>query len=144
MENKEKYYTPQIEELKEGFRYLSEIYNEEKDEYTGKYEVKFFSARSGIGHDDYCTFTEGRVKVKLLDKEDIASCGFKLEVTDLGQDTENNLLAIKPIGETYAYGDFDLDAVEGKENVQLFDTWYNIKNISEFKVLLKMLGICTS
>lgn len=138
MENK--YYTPTIEELKEGFRYLQEIYDEEKDEYTGKYKVNIFDVRSGLGHDDYHTFTEGRVLCKYLDKQDIKDLGFVqcLKSYDYTYDENHPLLYFEKSNTVELYME-NTKVTIYKSRVCVFKG--TIKNKSELIILLKQLNI---
>lgn len=64
MDNKQEinYYTPTLYDLREGFKFELQVYDEETDEYIDEWEQHEFDVRSGLDHDEYHTFTDGRVR----------------------------------------------------------------------------------
>lgn len=59
------YYVPELKDLREGFKFELQVYDEATDEYIDEWEEHEFDVRSGLGHDEYHTFTEGRVRALL-------------------------------------------------------------------------------
>lgn len=130
-----KYYTPTIEEFHVGFEYeykpiLAGLNNE-----RGEWKKVTF---------DFIPLSHIELeytRVKHLDREDIESLGFILNVVDCGEDTQYNELGIRRNKEGGYFGTFFLDDTHGEYNMQIFESFYRIKNKSELKRLLKQLGI---
>lgn len=60
--NQNQYYTPTLNDLREGFKFELQVYDYDTDDYIDEWEQHEFDVRSGLGHDEYHTFTEGRVR----------------------------------------------------------------------------------
>ena len=143
MENK--YYTPEIEEFHVGFNYENKNF--------GKWINTIYDGMPTLMSKSYyddcgCEYIaveddikDSLVRVKYLDKEDIESLGFVLQIVELGQDTNINELGIFKKGDDSCYGTYFSDNVHGEKNIELFNTYFYIKNKSELKILLKQLGI---
>lgn len=76
-----------------------------------------------------------QIRVKHLDKEDLELLGLQVQITPCGEDTED-------------YEDIYQDGAvigsffpEDEMNVQLMDTYFKVKNKSEFQRLLKQLDL---
>lgn len=128
MENK--YYVPSIEEFHVGF----EFEHDNSREWV-KHTLDNSHSLIEVDKDIYIN----RIKVKYLDKEDIESFGFKVEVLDLGQDTNDEELDITI--NNVSVGTFFLDKTVHNCNLKLYNSFYNIRNKSEFKRLLQQLNI---
>lgn len=137
METNNKYYTPDKSEYHIGFEYqsLTDPRQPEKDiawsDEELRTEVDMMNLFKYMIVDD---FMEHRCK--FLDKEDIESFGFIHDrgyIYNLGQ---YRLHFIQP--------DNELDIIHIYDNESNDDTIFlgNIKNKSEFKFILKRLGIC--
>ena len=137
-----KYYIPTIEEFHVGFNY--EIW-EKKLVYD---KVWKFRVNKYIFNEKQVTQTffnynftedlrEGKIRVKLLDKEDIESLGFKLLTTSYGIQYSKDKNLIK-----YSY-DKKLIIEKYFEDFGIVSTIFigNIKNKSELIKLLKQLQI---
>lgn len=142
-----KYYTPEIEEFHVGFEFCDRHSNypeEEKNwikrDYTlrAEYELDNISGR----------ITEGLIRVKYLDREDIESLGFVCHATDKRVFHNKEGIIINrgwgsPVkkGITLAIVSPVFD--ESKRNVVHENYLFNgiIKNKSELKKLLKRIGI---
>ena len=123
----EKYYTPSSEELRVGFECEIKLHTSEwKPIRLTEESMKTIYSSVDI------------IRVKYLDKEDIESFGFNLKVTDLGEDTDYDGLDIYDKNKSII-GTFYLDTE--KENVEIYNTIFTIKNKSELEALLKQLGI---
>lgn len=131
----DKYYTPEIEEFCVGFEFeLREgvIWNK----ITSDIQIQYALHLQGRVLKDF-------IRVKYLDGEDIESLGFKRLTDDCYNlpvkefrgrlDQEVRIIVRKTILIYLAMG------VGDKDNMVLFTG--NIKNLSEFKVLLKQLNI---
>jgi hypothetical protein len=123
---KSNYYTPEIEEFHVGFEYE---YTEKKRIVTGEgFQINY----SGEAHEDSLIFsgiTEGLIRVKHLDQEDIESFGFKQESITSFVNKDNWYIEWMP-GDTldiYLVSDCRFKGI--------------IKNKSELKRLLKQIGI---
>ena len=137
----DKYYTPEIEEFCVGFEFESSEYGR-KIWVEEKFELDF-----GFGNELLDIYNKGYqctyLRVKYLDGEDIESLGFKRLTDDCYNlpvkefrgrlDQEVRIIVRKTILIYLAMG------VGDKDNVVLFTG--NIKNLSEFKVILKQLNI---
>ena len=77
MENK--YYIPEIEEFNVGFEYEYQEYNDDLDEYVDFWIKRFLCHLEDFTGEMEDTLTDGRVRVKYLNQEDIESMGFKLD-----------------------------------------------------------------
>jgi hypothetical protein len=73
---KNKYYTPKIENLFEGYEFEYQEYDYDKDEYSDQWVKMRFDSRVGLGHDLTHTFNEGRVRVPFLNQEQLESEGW--------------------------------------------------------------------
>lgn len=89
-----------------------------------------------------------QIRVKRLDKEDIESLGFIAEVVECGEDTEHDTFGIRLKNSTVGYdgagyiGNFySLNNPDKEENLEIFNSFYMIKNKAEFKKLIKQLNI---
>lgn len=72
----EKYFVPKLEDLREGYVYEYQEYDEEIDNYIDKWNKSIFDSRNGLGHDLEHTFREGKVRVPYLSKEQIEAEGW--------------------------------------------------------------------
>ena len=137
METNNKYYTPLIEEFHIGFEYqsLTDPRQPEKDiawsDEELRTEVDMMNVFKYMIEDD---FMEHRCK--FLDKEDIESFGFIHDRGYMYNFGQYRLHFIQP--------DNELDIIHIYDNESNDDTIFlgNIKNKSEFKFILKRLGIC--
>jgi len=148
---KDKYYTPEIEEFHVGFEFYMPVLREDNngDLYRDKYCKHIWTEKNNMweqfnlehkSNGDTVISVPECLTVKYLDREDIESLGFELGVVDCGQDTNHKELGIeKSIGDGYI-GTFFLEPTNGF-NIEIFDTYYEIKNKSELKRLLKQLGV---
>lgn len=84
-----------------------------------------------------------QIRVKRLDKEDIECLGFVAEVVECGEDTEHDTFGIRLKNATEGYyGNFyPLNNPDIEENLEIFNSFYMIKNKAEFKKLIKQLNI---
>lgn len=73
------YFTPEMKDLFDGYEFEYQIYNEELDEYTDKWEKTKFDVRDGLGHGLVHQFYEGTIRCEYLTKEQIESEGWKYE-----------------------------------------------------------------
>jgi hypothetical protein len=129
-----KYYTPKIEEFHIGFEY--EWKNPNDVGWTKE------NSPSEITPENYEEQTHG-LRVKYLDKEDILSLNFKqisddcynLDITAF-RGRQNQEVRVLVRESVIIYLAMDLN---DKDNIVLFAG--NIKNKSEFRVLLKQLNI---
>ena len=135
-----KYYTPTIEEFHVGFEYEFLSFQDET------WRKAIVTVKDESVHAEHFSFIDtekhlDRRRVKYLDREDIESLGFILNVVDCGEDTQHNELGIRRNEEGGYFGTFFLDDTHGECNIQIFESFYRIKNKSELKRLLKQLGI---
>jgi len=142
---KDNYYTPTIEEFHVGFEYQL---NYDERQLHGHRELHW---QNKLGWNtvyvpldcrlkcfkDY--INEGRIRVKKLSKECIESLGYKVEVLGVGEDTEYDELNITRDGSSI--GCLFVDPTVHNCNVELLNSFYNIKNKSEFKRLLQQMNI---
>ena len=151
-----KYYIPTIEEFHVGFNY--EIW-EKKLVYD---KVWKFRVNKYIFNEKQVTQTffnynftedlrEGKIRVKLLDKEDIESLGFN--ITKDNEEIELSLESKRYIGGPSAGDDYKIIILYGLDNKEMWiykkcnnGYEYNlfkglIKNKSELRKLFKMLNI---
>ena len=147
MEGKEKYYTPIIEEFHVGFEYevLEKAQTDSHYSWSTTFPLlsedtwyKFTYPDPFLGYRVDKLLEKRGVRVKYLDREDIESLGFVCEVVDCGEDTQYDVLGIRRVGDDVYLGNFYLHF---KENINLFGSYYVIKNKSELKRLLKQLNI---
>jgi hypothetical protein len=137
--NKDKYYTPSIEEFYVGFECelrnsSSDVFDWEHFQIVGVDDAKISSTLMDWSfYDSRNAIEEEQVRVKYLDKEDIESLGF---VTD-------------PSGERYyELGEYQLYVdIHPIHNITIYN-WDStvifqgtIKNKSELKQVLKMIGV---
>ena len=148
MENTNKYYTPEIEEFHVGFEFelLTDIVKYDK-QWRFKVKDKDWTARTftksdfsrGKGWETYEDLNESWIRVKCFDKEDIESLGWKC-IGELEYEfystpryaTWKLKIYIDKLSITFYHPD------DSKGGLWFFGT---IKNKSEFKQVLKMLGI---
>lgn len=71
-----KYYTPSLDDLREGYEFEYQVYEEEKDEYTDEWETMIFDSRAGLGHDMTHSFSDGRVRVPYFDMDQLKNEGW--------------------------------------------------------------------
>jgi len=143
----DKYYTPESKDLHIGFKY--EVASVNSDWYITNWTKKVFNQG-----DLTSTFIKypGHYRIKYLDKEDIESLGF---VHTGGRLIKNNVDIFSYKKDSffeyvlkYNYSFNKLEVY--KEDLNYFEAINNclfdgtIKNISEFKVLLKQLNVLTS
>lgn len=120
-----KYYTPKIEEFHVGFMY----------EYKSGINWIPMSFSFDILRLYPESPTKNETRVKYLDSKDIESLGLTLKITEAGQDTkEYPDIYI----ENTAIGSYFED---DEMNIQLYTSFYKIKNRSEFQKLMKQLGL---
>lgn len=62
------YYVPELKDLREGFKFELQVYDEATDKYIDEWEEHTFDVRSGLGHDEYHTFTEGLVRALISNR----------------------------------------------------------------------------
>lgn len=123
---KNKYYTPTIEELHVGFEYEAKA--------KGSTETSY-STFICHGHNSiFSEFNSSTIRVKYLDREDIESLGFVFK----GGDTHL----------TYHYGGYAITHTPPSNKIDIyyydgseFVNGITIKNKSELKKLLKQLNI---
>jgi hypothetical protein len=148
MENNNKYYPPKIEEFYPGFEY--EVMIPEKQTWS---KETFYLNDSHINFIKYVDiqneFTKNKIRVKYLDKEDIESLGFILKHKSIdlwfekpGITLREDGYHLKNIKLNYGIHDQKLkivfDYTSGETQVHFEG---KIKNKSEFKKILKQLGI---
>ena len=125
---KDKYYTPSIEEFHVGFEY----------EYDGKC---VFRIGMSISFMDYL-ISNGKIRVKYLDQEDIESLGFDLDST-----VEQESFYVK--GNFMKGDEYRLIYRDEERTTEIHSTNDNnpnsffgiIKNKSELKKILKQIGV---
>jgi hypothetical protein len=140
-----KYYTPSIEEFHVGFEYEYSDLNHNLQGY-GWFKTEYVIDDTLLG---MIEVGMNNYRVKYLDKEDIESLGFKLDL-EAGKhseglwfkstikdilDGEDDYLVFYPKNNTITIGSF----IAYEEQMLVSDI--NIKNKSELKRLLKQLGI---
>ena len=145
MENKEKYYIPEIEEFCVGFE--CEMKNSSDPNLFDWEKCSFNSDFSNELSEDYCfeyiqgDLREGNIRVKHLDEQDILDLGFLLELKPTEQkvyfrDSDDR------IGITFRknfYKDFgSIHIYEIKKPILTFFRG-KIKNKTEFKRVLKQI-----
>ena len=139
-----KYYTPEIEEFHVGFEFCDKHSNSPEEEnnwikreytLTAEYELDTINKR----------INKGLIRIKYLDREDIESLGFFVATTSgmeaaYGKRDDNNELRFI-LREKYHNNTIEIERIlyynSGKKTI--FDG--TIKNKSELKKVLKMLGI---
>jgi hypothetical protein len=135
-----KYYTPEIYEFHDGFEYEYNEYNEEEDEFTGRWISTKFDSRCGLGHDQNHFLSDGQIRVKYLDKEDIEAEGFTYKKHKISEDfwkgdkQDNTLIEVLP--------DKTL-CIRRRKNGMLESEIISItiKNKFELKRVLKMIKV---
>jgi len=135
-----KYYTPQVDEFFVGFEFeelnILSVYD---DHWKVKVKKEVFTQelwRSGYSNWNFLDkLQEGKIRVKYLDKEDIESLGFK------GNDIlfEYKNFTIFLLEDRILISEELIDNLGIKNQCRRFEG--NIKNKSELKQVLKMLGI---
>lgn len=137
MENKNKYYTPTLDEFHVGFEF------QEGDGYSPP--EKWTNETSGVTDDlDVNIYDdlirEGQIRVKHLDREDIESFGFDHDTT---QDGVSSFFKGNQFDENNWYLGLENDIVEIYDaNKKSDNSFYGtIKNVSELKKILKMIGV---
>lgn len=152
LEQENKYYTPDISEFHVGFEYELYTYTDRSMDWVdtvfegicakksnGTYKFSVEELEELIKNED--------IKVKFLDQEDIESLGFAAvgsrytKLLPVEEDSKINRreLWIDVLGEnTYKIYEFNHEGFSGGEEVLFKGT---IKNKSEFKRILKQLGI---
>ena len=126
MKEEEKYYTPSIEEFHEGFEY------EVKNEYRNEWNKDIWDVISNYGDTKLYNLDVEKCRVKYLDKEDIESCGFKVD----------SIYSFKK-------GDYNIEVDPHNIQKDTIDIYLisdcifkgKIKNKSELQRLMKQLGI---
>jgi len=140
-----KYYTPEIEEFHVGFEFCDRHSNypeEEKNwikrDYTlrAEYELDNISGR----------ITEGLIRVKYLDREDIESLGLEYDNNAEpipARDYPHMLIPTAYAKEDWMLYHYEYDSVIWIENYKEDSFYFKgvIKNKSELKKLLKRIGI---
>ena len=99
-----KYHIPKEEELFDGYEFELQVYDYKNYEYIDEWEKNVFDVRSGLGHDEYHTFTEGRVRVKKFELSDLAVFGYK--ETEFGNWRKGDCYIEEYENDTYWIGDF--------------------------------------
>ena len=133
-----KYYTPEIEEFHVGFECERNSIGFDDEWHK---EVVYAGFKDGIWKSNIdhimSTLKDGcdAYRVKYLDKKDIESFGFKLYIST--DDRYGFEYDIKD-GNTVVGGFTD---TQDEENVMLYETYFYVKNKSEFKRLLKQVGL---
>jgi hypothetical protein len=144
MENNNKYYTPEIEEFYVGFEY--EVYN-----WGGWmkqiYEQNSFLQMWGDEY-EFEKIEPGYIRVKYLDKEDVESLGWVVELFDLPSGDSRSVykLGHHVITSWIVYDDngltIDISTLPQLNNGSLNRVFRGkLKNKSELKKLMKQLGI---
>jgi len=138
-----KYYTPTLEEFHVGFEF--EILERNTNAWI-RLTFNEYSSLSDVytttGHNKFSAIEaikNNNLRVKCLDKEDIESLGFVLEVVPCGEDTEFDELGIRKINETAYYGSFYTKEIT--QNIEICRIIFTIKNKSELKKLLQQIQI---
>lgn len=141
---KDKYYTPEIEEFHVGFEFESNYINYSKNGEWTKVTLK-----EDLNNEDIAWFYTSYVgdavptefRVKHLDQEDIESCGWELHNINTGlKDTLNFHKNGKYIHFNLKSGEI---MIHNEGEYEDHFSWFNgtIKNKSEFKRILKQIGI---
>jgi len=132
---KNKYYTPKIEEFHIGFEY-------EFKHKSGEWETMLINNLTDLDDTLDWDFPEGKVRVKYLDKEDIESLGWELEFYTLSEGNKIEILRLKSFIIT-SYSVLDSKGL----TIDISSSGLNrifrgkVKNKSEFKKLMLQLGI---
>lgn len=131
-----KYYIPELNDLCEGFEFELQKYNEGTDEYIDSWIKHKFDVRSGLGHDDYHTFNDDRVRVEYLTKEQIEEEGW--EEKELRSTIDNYVYFVNKQRKLIGY-DFH------KKRLNVIDTINSYHGkcrcINDFRKIIKLLGI---
>lgn len=127
MENKNKYYQPEIEEFHVGFEYEIKISSEFTKETFNQFEERAY-------RQIYDFLILKQVRVKHLDREDIEIEGWVKNISiENYWRLYNFVLRLKDSTlSIYIYDEYWTDKV-------VFDG--EVKNISELRIIMKMLGI---
>ena len=151
MKNK-KYYTPEIEEFHVGFEFeyanISSYGNStdiDKNTMWLKHTLEYFDNCYTTEHGDHEAYSPELMgvecmRVKYLDRKDIEELGYTVE-----KDTEytgyyhyskdSNLSSEASLSFEF------IPEEDNGQNIEIFNTYFKIKNKSELKTLLKQLGI---
>ncbi len=130
MDDKNKYYPPELNEFCVGFEY-------EQEEYDGTYTKLTLSEKDSL---EYISDHSDEFRVKYLDRGDVEECGFTFLKKDWGNDVYE-----KPVyktGKLTLYLERTYVIIlckDGEYDVTLFRG--NIKNKTEFKKVIKMLWV---
>jgi len=84
-------------------------------------------------------YGEDNVFMKYLDKSDIEDLGFEVKIVDMGEDTSEYpdiIIDGATVGQFY-----EKDSPHNGCNIELYNSFYKIKNYNELNKLQKMLGI---
>jgi len=140
------FYTPTVEEFHQGFEYyMIGGYGHIANKNIWIHNVLAYGEFTDETDSFIETYIErGDILVKKLDRKDIESCGLIVAPIDLGQDTNENELGIYKKEVNLAgslYGAFYIDSTVHNANIELFDTFFMIKNKSEFKRLLQQMNV---
>ena len=131
-----KYYVPEIEEFHVGFEYeyltidgnwVFDIFGSSKPSDTEQMDFEIVKK--------ICKECPGDIKVKCLDKEDIERFGLKLYTST--DDRYGFKYDIKD-GSAIIGG---FTNTQDEENVMLYETYFYVKNKSEFERLLKQVRL---
>ena len=79
-----KYHIPKEEELFDGYEFELQVYDYKNYEYIDEWEKNVFDVRSGLEHDEYHTFTEGRVRVEKFSLEQLIPLGYTIHTNNKG------------------------------------------------------------
>jgi hypothetical protein len=144
---KDKYYTPEIEEFHVGFEYEGRLAGVNGG--VTDWEKRIFY-KEQLPFIKGCEETLKHFRVRYIDKEDLVSMGFSLEVNcgnELGEGYSRYVygesrnypyIVIDNFPETEKFRIFELFA-EGGRSINLFSG--TINNKSELKKLIQQLGI---
>jgi hypothetical protein len=125
---KNKYYTPEIEEFHVGFEY-------ERNQYNNNIWFKYVVERK-----DVLDHSDKDIRVKYLDREDIESAGFKHIGAGWFESKELDCRIRKWKGlEVDIYKNWSDIYLADQDELRCFTG--SIKNLSEFKLILKQLNI---
>lgn len=143
-----KYYIPEIEDFHEGLEFEENIYDENLDEFTGKWEKHIFDSRGGLGNELTHVLEDRQLRVKYLDQEDIEDFDFSYWTDSHGYwrcfktISVKWYLCLRRITNTYII----LEKVEKKVKGERFEgcrhVLFNgvIKNKSELRKMFKQVG----
>ncbi len=133
---KDKYYTPEIEEFHPGFKYEVKDLHDNLVDYVWKEETM------GIGCDFVLNeLLSGDIRVKHLDREDVLSCNWEHKFNGFSEDGKTTFDKFQR-GDMFLLHEDDGHVVIWMENLSSVTFFRGIiKNKSELKKVLKMLGI---